>query len=447
MTFFPSLLYLKNITMRISWITLATLILFSTVYRESYAFDSHQHGDSTEFDVENILTDQFVIHDPIYEASKKALSEGVRLLTEQVMELQKSGVNTDCSDQILIESRWLLEHTDNWDRLEKNIAKLSESLKILDQSFATEQSPTDGSWGRCYDEWFLKLDATIDALNDLMDQDIPPKYALTFLGKIENYEFLEAYLNRLLVSNIAVNGIDHRDELGAITGALSQMFFKKKMRNFIKGNVNVYTVGDDYIERYRRFLDSWQDPRTGYWGAWYRIHGKVHKTADLSLTFHTISYRKGNVDKWSKIIDHTLASKLNEYPYGWMHNGSYHHHNNYDVVKIFRYGWPHMTGLQRSKVRAELDEMIQWCLRMPMTSDSLFAVDSTFYSNPANYYYYGVSFLDEIGYWNKNRRFWTTREFPEAHDLCRSIKSKLTSLKFNTGSSRSAMNKLNKNCP
>ena len=61
-----------------------------------------------------------------------------------------------------------------------------------------------------------------------------------------------------------------------------------------------------------------------------------------------------------------------------------------------------------------------------MEADTLFAIDPTFYGSPANYYYYGVS--DEIGYWDKSRRFWTDRDFPKAHTLCHLIKARLASL-------------------
>ena len=115
-----------------------------------------------------------------------------------------------CSEQILIEARWLLEHTTDWTRLDAQLGKLAESLQNTDQNFATRQSPRDGAWGLCYDEWFLKFDATIDALNLLADHGEALHYPLVFLQRIGSPDSLVTYLKGLLVSDIAETGIDRR---------------------------------------------------------------------------------------------------------------------------------------------------------------------------------------------------------------------------------------------
>jgi hypothetical protein len=299
----------------------------------------------------------------------------------------------------------------------------------------------------CYEEWFLKLDATIDALNDLADRDEAPRYPLGFLQRIGSTRSLLIYLEGLRVSNIAETGVDQRDELGAVTGALSQILFKDYLRRFIEEDAGGLVPNSAYVDAYRGFLDSWQDPATGYWGAWYRSDGKLYKSADLSLTFHTISYRRGDVQRWPEIVDTTFAIKSFEYPYGWMHNGAYNHHNNYDVVKVLRFGWPHMSDAQMQQARTELEAMLEWRLTGPMEPDELFTTDPSFYSSRGNYFYYGVSFLDEIGYWNQSRRFWTDQDFPGAASLCHRIKARLTSLNLNSPPANAAMKKLEANCP
>ncbi len=396
---------------------------------------------------EAIIEHDFARNGPSYIVTRTDYSDRLKQLTAQLVALQKQGKGMACSEQILIEARWLLEHTTAWTRLDAQLGKLGESLQNTDQNFATRQSPRDGAWGLCYDEWFLKLDATIDALNLLADHGKAIDYPLVFLQRIGSPDSLVTYLKGLLVSDIAETGIDQRDELGAVTGALSQMLFKPWLRRFIEENVQGFVITGAYIDAYQSFLDSWQDPSTGYWGAWYRSDGRLYKSADLSLTFHTISYRHGNVKYWTEIVDTTFAIKHFEYPYGWMHNGAYNHHNNYDVVKILRYGWPHMSDAQRERARSELKAMLRWCLTGPMQSDELFAVDPTFYSSPANYFYYGVSFLDEIGYLDKSRRFWTDQDFPDATSLCQTIKARLTSLNLDSPPAEAAMKKLEANCP
>jgi hypothetical protein len=201
------------------------------------------------------------------------------------------------------------------------------------------------------------------------------------------------------------------------------------------------------VEAYRAFLDRWQDPASGYWGAWYRSEGKIFKRLDLSMTFHTISYRQGGVQLWPRIIDTLLATKDLPYPTGWMHDGRYNHHNNYDVASILRYGWPHMTAPQKARARAELEGMMRWCLTGPALGDTPFAVDPSFFDSVSDYYYYGVSFLSVIGYWDRSRRFWTDREFPESLPLCRRLKARLASLHFKDTAATSTMEMLDSSCP
>lgn len=105
-----------------------------------------------------------------------------------------------------------------------------------------------------------------------------------------------------------------------------------------------------------------------------------------------------------------------------------------------------MTAEQRESLGAELAAMLAWCLEPPMDLKSPIAVDATFYSSPGDYYYYGVSFFDEIGYWDRGRRFWTNQDFPGALDLCRNIKARLQESGLNTPPTRAAMQKLEINC-
>lgn len=293
----------------------------------------------------------------------------------------------------------------------------------------------------------MKLDAAIPELISLAEEGKTLRYPLKFLRRINSADTLIPYLQRLLISDIARTGVDHRDELGAVTGALSQMLFKPWLRRFLSEQAEDLVVTDAFVDAYRNFLDASQDPSTGYWGAWYRFNGKLYKSADLSLTFHSISYRKGEVRYWPRIITTLFATENRQYPYGWMHNNGYNHHNNYDVAKIIRYGWPYMTDTQKNKARSVITAMLKWCTGAPLQSSELFPIDATFYSSLSNYYYYGVAFLAEIGYWDKSRRFWTDREFPRAAATCRTIKTRLAALQFNTEPSSAAMQILDAGCP
>jgi hypothetical protein len=395
---------------------------------------------------QQIVLREFERRDSSYPRLREANAQKLALLTQRLISLQERGEDMACSEQILIESRWVLEGTMDWRRLETTMGRLEASMQTRDQASAREQAQEDGSWGACYSEWFLKLDATVTALNDLADRGEYPSYPLVFLNKIRDSESLLSYLEELLISDVAETGIDQRDELGAVTGALSQLLFKDQLRELIAAPTTGFSADDGYVEAYRQFLDSSQDPATGYWGAWYRVERQLRKSADLSLTFHAISYSEGKVRLWPQIINTTLAIKSLEYPFGWMKNGTYNHHNNYDVLKIFRYGWPYMTDQQKRQASAELGAMLAWCLQRPMNPKAPFAIDATFYSSPADYYYYGVSFFDEIGYWDPAKRFWTDQTYPDALSLCRSIKAQLLESNLDTPPARAALQKLETNC-
>lgn len=413
---------------------------------ESLADETHDPQHLMTAEIQGMVLREFERRDPDYLRERTAYATKLAPLVESLIALQEKGEDMSCSEQIYIESRWLLDHTADWQRLATRIDALRSSMKTVAQGFAREQSATDGSWGACYEEWFLKLDATITALNDLADHGKVPAFPLSFVDRIGSAEALRDYLHDLLISDVAGTGIDQRDELGAVTGALSQLLFKERLRRFIDTPAKGTAFDDAYVEAYRRFLDASQDPATGYWGAWYRVGSRLYKGADLSLTFHTISYLEGEVRFWPRIIDTTLAIKSFEYPYGWMKNGTYNHHNSYDVLKIFRYGWPHISEKQRERVRAEIAAMLAWCLEHPMNSHAPFPVDAASYGSPGDYYYYAVSFLDEIGYWDPAKRFWTSRDFPGSLALCRSIKARLLESKLDTPPARAAVQKLETNC-
>jgi len=155
--------------------------------------------------------------------------------------------------------------------------------------------------------------------------------------------------------------------------------------------------------------DEWQNPATGYWGAWYEEDGKVVKTDDLSITFHIVSYRNGKVEQWPTIVDHTFRIRELSYPYGWHHRGTQNNHHAYDVTRLLRLGWSEMTFLQKARTRAELFIMLARAQRLSMNYDGEFNAEP--YNKVADAYYFGVSFFDEAGYFRPSKRFWTSINF------------------------------------
>ena len=48
-------------------------------------------------------------------------------------------------------------------------------------------------------------------------------------------------------------------------------------------------------------------PSAGTGVQWYLSEGRLYNAADLSFTFHIISYRRGEVDYWPEIVGTTFA--------------------------------------------------------------------------------------------------------------------------------------------
>lgn len=404
-------------------------------------------------DIRTLVARDFNVYDPAYRARRQELDVRLDRLWTRLKAKQMQGGPLPCSTQIYIEAKWLLRYTANWKRLASKLDRLEKSLLDPDQDFALAQSPGDGSWGACYDEWFLKLDATVDGLNALADKnDEAPKHPLRFLARFADPSGLIPYVEGLVVSDVARTGIDHRLELAAVTSAFAQILLKQSLREFMRRKVTSVAVTDGLIVAFRGFLDRWQDPATGYWGASYLSRGQLHRTNDLSMAFHNISYARGEVRGWSRIVDTTLAIKRAPYPQGWLFKHAMTHHNNYDVAKILQYGWPHMTAAQRRHARMEIEEMLRWCMTEGIGPDGIFLDKNDFYHSSGDVLYFGVSFLDTIGYWDSAKRFWIDAGSPRAaltgaHNMCPRFKSQAAHLaRANTGA-QAALERLVKICP
>jgi hypothetical protein len=187
-------------------------------------------------------------------------------------------------------------------------------------------------------------------------------------------------LQDLLISDIAHTGVDNRGELASLISTFAQGVFKDHLREMLAESADrsISSRLDSITEAFRFFLSGAQDPTTGYWGAWYIVDGKIHKTSDLSMTYHVIAYTKGRVEHWTQIIATTGAIESDPYPYGWRHNGRFNNHNFYDVSKIYKFGWPHMSQAERFKIGRQIQSMVDWSLSNTLGADDTFAHEPTF---------------------------------------------------------------------
>ncbi len=403
-------------------------------------------------DVESLIERDFFAYDINYLERKAEFGQLLHDLARRLAAEQMAGNDMACSNQIFLEAKWLYHYTADWSRLDRQLRRLEVSLENPNQEIANRQSPEDGSWGVCYDEWFLKVEATFIALLALYAESKTPEHPITLGDRVNTPDKLIAYLEGLVISNVAKTGVDKRSELGSAATILTSAYFKDYLQTFlaedVKGiprNLGEYPV-ESFKTAYKQFLEEWQDPETGYWGAWYRSEDRFFKSTDLSITYHIVAYRRGDVAHWPRIIDTTFRIKPEPYPYGWLHNGTYIDHHNYDVAKIFRYGWQHMMEFQKEKARQEIQKMLNWSLSESLTPDGVFKNNPEFFSSVAADFYFGVSFLDVIGFWDPSKRFWTDGAFDNASALCCKIKRRLAALGLKAQPAQSAIDRLNGSC-
>jgi len=327
-------------------------------------------------------------------------------LSQQVLALEKTGQNTLCARQILTETDWLLDSTHDVHRVAEHVQTLRDVLKNLPAANADdEQSETDGSWGACYTEWFFKLDASFDHISELDDKHQVPKYPVRFLDCINSPELLTNHLNDLLISDLDADGVDRGRELNETIADLLRLVIHHEPAD--------YPFHPQLKQAFLDFLmNKARNPETGYWGPWYRKGNQIEKTLGLSLTFHIISYLKGDITDWPKVIDTTLAIKDKLYPHGWLTRHGYSNHHNMDVVVLFRYGWKYATPAQQAIIRAEFHKMLDWSLKKSLQPDGSFLVYGDDSQEDAEYF--GTAFLARLGYFDRAKRFWTDENFPEA---------------------------------
>lgn len=365
--------------------------------------------------------------EPRYRERKRALQAEWDRLKADLIGQQRRGRPTHCSRQVLAEAKWLIFSTTDFDRAERRLRDLRARLDAAAEPHDGRQLAEDGSFGCCTEEWFLKLDNTVEELITLGLRFRRPEHPARLLERINDPNKLRAYLDSVRIADVRATGIDTRTELNHGTSALTRFilwsgtFWEIPTRFRLDPALKPALL--DYLD------ETWQDPDTGYWGTWYRAEGGgLVKTADLSITFHIVSFREGRVKRWPRIVETTLALKGREYPYGWLEDGQMSNHHNYDVARLLHLGWPHMTEGQREQTRVEIARMLDWCLAETIEPDGSFKIGDE--STLGGAFYFGVSFLDEVGYFSKANRFWTDREFRGSRELRDRILGRLRALKL-----------------
>ncbi len=352
---------------------------------------------------------EMMIFRPSYVTLMLPRYRALKELEQQVMKREAEMRDVSCSHQIVTELRWLMGSTVDTERIDARLDDLRASLAHPELETRAREQDADGSWGRCYDAWFFRLDASYDGhfARDEGGDDIP------LLDRVNSPQKLAQYINSISVSDVSHSGVDHRREMNEALATL--------IRLIVRGLPSAYRWHPEMRATLLDLLKQLRNPATGWWGERYQREGRIDFVDDMSITFHIVSYLKGQVTDLDKVGDTLLELKDQEYPNGWLEDGKYLTHHNMDVVVLFQYAWPHMNEVQRRAASIEIGKMLQWCLKDSVLPDGSFRAGTGGEDSLEEDEYFGVAFLARAGYFDASRRFWTDQPFPEAESLRRRL--------------------------
>jgi hypothetical protein len=377
----------------------------------------------------------FIEYDPGYRELRRKYSAELGELQLELARQTRAGRATPCSRQIFLEARWLTYYSAHFDRIRRRLDDLRAMLsQPADPEDAREQFAADGSYDHCSDDWFLKLDATVEELEDRASRGEKPKHPLRLLDRINTPDKLRQHLDSLLISDIRKTGIDNRYELNIGISAI--------IRLVTKDLGEVYPFPPEMQRALFDYMDNqWQDPETGFYGGWYRLaDGGIRKTADLSITFHIVSYRRQSTTRLPEMMRTLLAMEKYEFPFGWQQEWRPSNHHNYDVVRLFRIGWPVMDDAQRASAREAMNRMLEFCLAETLNEDGSFKLMDE--DTVGSSFMIPVHLLDELGYFRRSRRFWTDEPFPEGPATARRIAARIEGMGLSDTESQKALRRL-----
>lgn len=336
---------------------------------------------------------------------KKHLQE----LSQQVFEREAKGQKVTCSHQIMIESRWYLGYTADFAGMDARLRDLEDSLAHPErEAAAEEQNPKDGTWGGCYLQWWERLDVSYDMLQMYKAKGIRPKYQLRVLDRLNSPAKLRAYFASVATSDIVHTGRDNRKELnGAFVNLLRLVLANEPIGYHWKPGMKEALLD--------LTLNVYRNQETGWWGETYiRANGHRDYVDDLSVTFHVLQSIDHDVPLLDRVATTLFALKDVDYPVGWYDHGVHSNHNNMDVIVLMGKSWQAMSDAQRVQGRDVIRQMLRWCLTKSLQPDGSFLSTNGADDSMEEAEHFGANFLSRIGYFNKQRRFWTDEDFPEA---------------------------------
>lgn len=348
-----------------------------------------------EFDPGTMLAKSF----PAMRDFRRTTKPEIAALEARLDADERAGADRSCLRQAVIELRWTMNSTGDLSAARAARDRL-QALAAAPSTPAGTVQDADGSYGPCVQAWFWKLDASTDRFLTDAVPPVPPR----FLDKVNAPERLDAYLRGLLRSDLHREGIDHRKELNIASADLVRLVLRHRPVGY------PWQPGLEAVVR--RFIADAQYSSTGFFGERYRQGDIEIETSDLSMTFHMARYLDGAIDHWPELIDHLVAIKQQQYPHGWLDADGMTSHNNYDVATLFRLGWPKVKSRQQAMIATELTGLLDWSLGTALGPDGEIKTraDGEFWSDAL---YFTTAFLDEVGFLDPAKRYWTDRPLPD----------------------------------
>jgi hypothetical protein len=348
-----------------------------------------------DFNPQAVIAQSF----PAMREFRRATKPEIEAIETRVDADEQAGADRSCLRWAATELRWRLNSTADVPAAEAARDRLRRLATAPGNPNGGTQD-ADGSYGPCVEAWFWKLDASTDRfLTDGM-----PRVAPRLLDRVNDPARLDAYLMGLLRSDPRRDGIDRRKELNLASADL--------VRLILRGRPLGYAWRADLEPVVRRFVAAAQDPATGFFGEIYRDGDHEIRAQDLSVTFHMARYLDGEIGHWPALIDHLIAMKRGQYPYGWLDSDGMTIHNDYDVATLFRLGWPRLRPDRRPLVSAEIEGLLDWCLGTALSPDGVPLTRADGESWP-DALYFTAAFLDEVGVFDPAKRYWTDRPLPD----------------------------------
>ena len=333
-----------------------------------------------------------------------------------------AGENLEPSAQIYKEAHWLVNYTGHVDAIERRLGDLRTSLAGGYRALTGPQDPDDGSFAPHFDSWIWRFFGSVEPLKELARRGEKPEMPLRIWDPVDTPGKIESLLRDLLISDSS-SGHNKRKELNLAVTALGQLLWLDDTASVFPEHLDRTALA----EALSRFVDEeWQDPETGYWGAWYRETGRIRKTNDLSITFHILSYRGGMVGRARQIAETTLAIRNLPYPHGWRGGADPNTHHSYNVARIINL----TRHTLEQPTRAFADELLSSLKARALVTaiDRHGRIDPGPYTTIAEAYYFGVSFFLEVGLFSDPDSLggWDGPSNPE--DLVASIQGHLRTL-------------------